>query len=172
MGDKNVQSKYDENELRTFTRAVLNDLRALDDMLNSGQIESGIRRIGAEQEMFLVDSALHPAPRALEIIAAANDKRLSLEIGSFNLEANLTPLEMKGDCLSRMETELLDVLRVARQTAATIGADIVLAGILPTIHRSDLTLKNLTPSPRLRGDKPRRIGAARSRSFHSYQRDR
>jgi CBS domain-containing protein len=148
MGDKNVQSKYNENELRTFTRAILTDLRALDEMLGGGQIESGVRRIGAEQEMFLIDSALHPASLAPEVIAAGKDKRLSLEIGRFNLEANLTPIEMKDDCLSRMETELRDVLEVTRQTAATLGADVVLAGILPTIHRSDLTLKNLTPSPR------------------------
>jgi len=59
MGDKNVQSKYNENELRTFTRAILTDLRALDEMLGGGQIESGVRRIGAEQEMFLIDSAPH-----------------------------------------------------------------------------------------------------------------
>jgi hypothetical protein len=45
-------------------KAILNDLRALEQMLKDGLVESGIRRIGAEQEMFLVDSDLGPATDA------------------------------------------------------------------------------------------------------------
>src|SRR4051794_3040754 len=118
MGDKNVQSQYDERDMRIFTRAVLNDLRALEQMLKDGQIESDRRRIGAEQEMFLIDSSMHPAPLAIEILAETNDSRLTTEIGSFNLEANLTPLEMKDNCLSRMESELIEILQITKQAAA------------------------------------------------------
>jgi len=148
MGDKNVKSKYDEHEMRSFTRAVLTDLQALDVMLTSGQIENGVRRIGAEQEMFLIDSSMNPVPLALDVIAKAQDERLTTEIGRFNLEANLTPLEMKDDCLSRLESELSDILYKIKHAASEFGADVVLAGILPTIHGSDLTLQNLTPMPR------------------------
>jgi len=148
MGDKNVKSKYDEHEMRSFTRAVLTDLQALDVMLTSGQIENGVRRIGAEQEMFLIDSSMNPVPLALDVIAKAQDERLTTEIGRFNLEANLTPLEMKDDCLSRLESELSDILYKTKHAASEFGADVVLAGILPTIHGSDLTLQNLTPMPR------------------------
>ena len=42
-------------------------------------MESDALRIGAEQEMFLIDSSFHPAPLALEIIEAAQDKRLTTE---------------------------------------------------------------------------------------------
>ena len=62
MGDKVVTSEYDESQMRAFTRAVLNDLQALEIMFENRQIEEDVRRIGAEQEMFLVDSSLHPAP--------------------------------------------------------------------------------------------------------------
>ena len=41
--------------LRQFTRKLLTDLRAIEKMLDSGAIESGVRRIGAEQELFLVN---------------------------------------------------------------------------------------------------------------------
>ena len=47
-----------------------------------------------------------------------------------------------------MEAELNEVLGLVRRTAAGLGADIVLAGILPTIQMSDLTEANLTPDPR------------------------
>ena len=148
MGEKNCTSRYSEQEMRQFTLAVLNDLHALEQMLADGTVESGEQRIGAEQEMFLIDRAMRPAPLVEELIAAANDPRLTTEIGRFNLEANLTPLDFKQDCLRRLESELYEVLGVVRKTAATLGADIALAGILPTIQRSDLAEKNLTPNPR------------------------
>jgi hypothetical protein len=62
MGDKAVTSEYDQQQMRDFTLAVLNDLQALEAMLEGGVIESDVRRIGAEQEMFLVDDAMCPAP--------------------------------------------------------------------------------------------------------------
>jgi CBS domain-containing protein len=148
MGDKKVTTKYGNEEMREFTLTVLNDLEALDAMLADGMIESDVRRIGAEQEMFLIDRSMRPAPLVEELIAAARDPRLTTEIGRFNLEANLSPLEFRDDCLTRLESELHEVVGVVRNAARPLGADIVLAGILPTIQASDLTEKNLTPNPR------------------------
>ncbi len=148
MGDKKVTSEYDDEQMRRFTLAVLNDLQTLEAMLDAGMFEEDVRRIGAEQEMFLVDSAMRPAPLAIEVIEQARDGRLTTEIGRFNLEANLTPRELAGDCLSQMETELNEIIGVVRTAAGEFDADVVLAGILPTIQLSDLTHENLTPNPR------------------------
>ena len=68
MGDKRVTREYDHAEMRDFTLAVLNDLQALEHMLADGMLESGVRRIGAEQEMFLIDRAMRPAPIVEEVI--------------------------------------------------------------------------------------------------------
>ena len=148
MGDKTVTSEYDESQMREFTRTVLNDLQALEILISDGQIEENVRRIGAEQEMFLVDSSLHPSPIVSEVIEDAKDVRLTTEIGRFNLEANLTPRVFAGSCLKDMEAELNDILGIVRETAGRLGSGVVLAGILPTIQQSDLTEKNLTPNPR------------------------
>ena len=148
MGDKAVTSKYDEVDMREFTRTVLNDLQALEIMLSDGRIEEGVQRIGAEQEMFLVDSSLHPSPIVSEVIEEAKDGRLTTEIGRFNLEANLTPRLFAGKCLSDMETELDDILKLVREVAGKFGSGVLLTGILPTIQQSDLTEANLTPNPR------------------------
>jgi CBS domain-containing protein len=148
MGDKRVNKECSEAELRRFTTAILNDIHALEKMLEQGMFEEGVRRIGAEQEMFLVDSAMRPAPLAMEVIEKANDPRLTTEIGRFNLEANITPQLFSGDCFSRMEDELNDVVDVTRSAVSDFGGDVVLAGILPTIQSSDLTESNLTPNPR------------------------
>ena len=148
MGEQKVSTQTNEQELRLFTKAVLNDLHALEKMISDGMLEKEALRIGAEQEMFLVDSAMHPKSAAMQILEAANEPRLTTEIGQFNIEANLTPLEFHGDCLRQLENELLEVVGIVRNTARTMGADVVLTGILPTIQHSDLILDNITPLPR------------------------
>lgn len=148
MGEKNVSTQTDESRMRQFTKAVLNDLQALEKMIADGLMEEDVLRIGAEQEMFLIDSAMRPAPLAMEIMEAAKDKRLTTEIGRFNLEANLTPLDLSGNCLSKLESELHEIIGIVKKTADDFAADAVLCGILPTIQQSDLVEKNLTPSPR------------------------
>src|SRR6185436_8184945 len=148
MGEHNVEQHVDEKKAQAFMKALLEDLRALAFMLEDGRVETGVTRIGAEQEMFLIDRCLRPAPVSLEVLKQANDSRLTTEIARFNLEANLTPLELKNSCFTRMEQELEEVIELARKSAATQNADVLLAGILPTLQKSDLTLDNLTPVSR------------------------
>ncbi|MFN0109405.1 MAG: glutamate-cysteine ligase family protein [Blastocatellia bacterium] len=129
-------------------KSLLTDLSALEQMLGTDLIESGVRRIGAEQEMFLVDGAMRPSPVAMELLTRAAEPRLTTEIGRFNLEANLSPQLFSGSCLSAMEREIAEIVGITRQAAKELGTDILLTGILPTLRQSDLTLNNLTPSPR------------------------
>jgi hypothetical protein len=139
MGDQNVEQQVDEMKAHAFMKALLEDLRALAFMLQNGRVESGVTRIGAEQEMFLIDRYLRPAPVSLEVLKQANDPRLTTEIARFNLEANLTPLELENDCFTRMEEELSEVIELARNSASTQNADVLLSGILPTLHKSLLS---------------------------------
>ncbi|MDQ5845811.1 MAG: glutamate-cysteine ligase family protein [Acidobacteriota bacterium] len=148
MGEHDVEQELDEQKLQAFMMALLDDLRALDYMLDHNLIETGVRRIGAEQEMFLVDENLRPAPVSTQVLKHAADPRLTTEIARFNLEANLTPLSLSGKCFSQMESELDEVLARARASANHFGTEVLLAGILPTLRKSDLTLDNLTPAPR------------------------
>ena len=148
MGEHNVEPFADEKKLQSFMKALLEDLSALACMLDQGRIESGVTRIGAEQEMFLIDRHLRPAPVSLEVLQHAADSRLTTEIARFNLEANLSPLKLANNCFSLMEQELVELIEVARRSAAIQDADVLLSGILPTLQKSDLTLDNLTPVAR------------------------
>ena len=147
MGAHNVE-EFDQQKSQAFMKAVLDDLRALAFMLESGLVESGVRRIGAEQEMFLVDRDLRPAPISQEVLKHASDARLTTEIARFNLEANLTPLLLTADCFSQMHREVNELITVTSASAKTLDSDVLLAGILPTLRKSDLTLDNLTPVAR------------------------
>ena len=122
MGDKSVTRRYDEGQMREFTRTVLNDLQALEMLLAGGQIEEDVLRIGAEQELFLIDSSMHPSPIVSEVMGEAKDGRLTTEIGRFNLEANLTPRLFSGSCLKEMETELHEILDLVRGAAGKFGS--------------------------------------------------
>jgi CBS domain-containing protein len=148
MGEHNVEQHVDEQKSQAFMKALLEDLSAFAFMLDNGCIESSVTRMGAEQEMFLIDRHLRPAPVSLAVLKQANDARLTTEIARFNLEANLTPLRLENNCFSRMEQELVELIELARDSAATHGADVLLSGILPTLQKSDLTLDNLTPIAR------------------------
>lgn len=134
--------------LRAFTRALIDDVRALERMLAAGIIESGVRRIGAEQEIFLVDAGCEPAPVAAEVLARLDDPSFKHELALFNLEANLPPLPLRGDCMRRLEDDLTAAIAKARSAAQACGAEVLLTGILPTLQLSDLGIENLTPRPR------------------------
>jgi CBS domain-containing protein len=148
MGEQDVKETTDDISQRVFVKALLDDVNALEDMLEREMFETGVRRIGAEQEMFLVDRTMGPAPVATDILARADDPRLTTELARFNLEANTAPHAFGGDCLRKLEAELVDVVAKARAVANECGAHVLLVGILPTLRKSDLGLDNMTPNPR------------------------
>jgi len=145
---------YKNNEVsalsRAFTRALLNDVNALDFMLKNNLFEEDIVRIGAEQEICLVDAKnMNPVPINMSVIKKMNKPSwLQPEMAKFNLETNLTPHEFTENCLSEMEQECQRHLEKIRTQAQTFGADIVLAGTLPTLRRYDVEMHNITPKPR------------------------
>ncbi|MBT8040557.1 MAG: CBS domain-containing protein [Xanthomonadales bacterium] len=148
MGEQNVKLLNDEETSQAFMRALLVEVHALERMLEMGLVETGVRRIGAEQEMFLIDKANKPALKALDILDIIDDERFTHELGLFNLEANLSPHRLGADCLSKMEKEVQEIYEKARRSAARFDCDIALVGILPTLTKNNLGLDSMVPTPR------------------------
>ncbi|MEX1309126.1 MAG: glutamate-cysteine ligase family protein, partial [Candidatus Sulfomarinibacteraceae bacterium] len=148
MGEQDVRRESEAEEIRVFLKHLLNDVRAFEKMLEDDLFESDIRRIGAEQELFLVDEHWRPAPIATEVLEEIDDPHFTTELARFNLEFNLDPLVFGGTCLSAMEWQIGELLAVAREAARSCGGDILLTGILPTLVKSDLGLDRMTPNPR------------------------
>ncbi len=148
MGNDGLDSHW--HPLRAFTKALLDDLEALQILLRSGRFEHGRCRIGAEQELFLVDRRMQPAMASLQVLEKLDTEQVVTELGLFNLEINLSPLDFDGDCLSRMEREAEDLLAEVSRAARTLGIRVLLTGILPTLRKRDLTLDAMTPNPRYR----------------------
>ena len=148
MTSHTVTSEIGKGSARAFSKALLKDLQALEKMLENGLIESGVRRFGCEQEMFLVNRAWRPAPVAMEVLEWLDGEAFTTELARFNLEMNVEPMILGGACLSTLQESIEELLDMAREAASEEGADVVLAGILPTLGKSDLTLDNISPMPR------------------------
>ena len=148
MTSRTVTSEIGKGSARAFSKALLKDLQALEKMLENGLIESGVRRFGCEQEMFLVNRAWRPAPVAMEVLERLDGEAFTTELARFNLEMNVEPMILGGACLSTLQESIEELLDTAREAASEEGADVVLVGILPTLGKSDLTLDNISPMPR------------------------
>jgi hypothetical protein len=103
MGVQNVNENSGARELGLFMRHLLRDVHALERMLDMGMFESDLRRIGAEQELFLVGRDWQPAAVSLKVLEELKDPHFTTELAQFNLEFNLDPVVFGDDCLRRME---------------------------------------------------------------------
>lgn len=150
MGDLNVKSVRTQEEQQRFVRYLLQDTHALERMLKEEWFEDDITRIGAEQEMCLVDRFWKPMHINLQALKTIDNDLFTSELANFNLEANMLPLEFTGTSISEMHASLKKTLDTAQEKVEALGATILLSGILPTIRKADVEIENITPLDRYR----------------------
>lgn len=149
MGSQSVKAITSLSERKDYLYHLLNDVKALERMIDNDLFEKGIQRIGAEQELCLIDKKFRPSKKALEVLDEINDEHFTTELALFNLEINLDPLELKSKCFSILENQLTTLLDKAHLAAKKFDDDkILLAGILPTLKKKDLVFENITPLKR------------------------
>mgnify|MGYP000106119759 CR=1 FL=1 len=143
-----VKVAENEEQVQEFVKHLLEDMRALERMLEEGRFEIDKQRIGAEQELCLVDAYGKPALKSLDVLDELDDEQLTTELALFNMEINLKPLEFKGDALSRMEKQLHRKIDKIRKVMWGMQGNAILTGILPTIRKADLEPESMTPYQR------------------------
>lgn len=148
MGDQSVNIGLESDVRTRFVHHLLKDVRSLEIMLEKGMIESGVYRIGAEQEFCLISKNWRPQKNAQKILKALNDNHFTTELARFNLEINLDPFELKGDCFDAVEKQLRTLLNKAKSEAQKHNTLVLLTGILPTISKTELAFNFMTPQPR------------------------
>ena len=148
MGEQKVKKISDRLARAKFIRHLLNDVKALEIMLDTNLIEDDITRIGSEQEFCLVNKNWRPSKKSEEILNNIDDPHFTTEIALFNLEINLDPVELKTNAFSIVENQLNTLLKKAKVSAKRFNNNIVLTGILPTISKKELEFKYMTPKPR------------------------
>ena len=115
MGEERVNVPTQESH-SAFTHHLLRDVQALEYMLKHEWFETDTIRIGAEQEMCLVDKkTLKPTPKNMSVLKKLRHYPwATTEIARFNLETNFTPRVFAGNALREMERENMEQLELAQ----------------------------------------------------------
>ena len=142
------RSSKNSIERMAFAQHLINDIKALELLLENGSFEDDIVRIGAEQELCLINEEYRPYGVNLKLLESINDDHFTTELANYNIEINLDPFELKGECFSLVEKQLRSLLGKAASEANNMGVKLLLTGILPTIGKKEVGLEYLTPIPR------------------------
>ena len=148
MGELNVRIASSKEQSQIFVKHLLEDVEALSFMLDNNWFENDIVRIGAEQEMCIVDKNCKPAHQNIELLNIIDHPDVVTELAKFNIELNLDPKELTGNCFSELEKEILEKIELVKEASDSLDLKPVLTGILPTIRKSDVNFKNVTPLDR------------------------
>ena len=150
MGEQRVSKVTDQKQMQKFVKALLKDVQALEYMLENDWFDKGITRMGAEQEMVIVQKdTFKPNCIAMEALDKMKHYEwVETELAKFNLETNLTPRELTKSCFSDLHEENATKLDKIQEVLDTLDTKIVLTGILPTLRKFDLDMDNLTPKKR------------------------
>lgn len=144
MGELKVIKLSGKKDKADYIHQLVKDIEALDKMIADDLIEKTPIRIGAEQEFCLIDDEYNPSHNSLDVLKTINDDHFTTELGNFNLEINLDPLELKDDCFSKMAEQLRGLLEKAKTSAHDHGSRILLTGILPTLSLNHIGLDSMT----------------------------
>ncbi len=136
-----------KEKINLFKKHLLEDISVLGKMMNSNAFSKSKFRIGAEQEMCIVDSHANVLPINQTILKNLNHPQFTTELAKFNLEINLLPRDFGASCLQEMETELLNLFQLLNnKTDEEIR--FYLGGIIPSLRYIDIDLENITPLKR------------------------
>ena len=149
MGYKKIKKVESPSEQKEALDHILKDIRTLESLLNEKKVEKEYR-LGAEQELCLIDRHYHPAPVVLDVLKDLNEEYFTTELARHNLEINLKPFEIKSGVLESLEEELRKYIGKARSAASELNSDVMMVGILPTIRRHYISKKHMTPENRFR----------------------
>lgn len=148
MGDFNVRKFQGDVDKVIYNNQLLDDIHALDLMLEKEMFDTSPIHIGAEQEFCLVDENWDPSKKGWDILAEINDSHFTSELMLYSLELNLEPFPLTGECFSELHKHLNTLLEKAERICEKHGTKIILTGILPSIQTDHLDRDYMTPQDR------------------------
>jgi gamma-glutamyl:cysteine ligase YbdK (ATP-grasp superfamily) len=150
MGTDIDNEEFDELDYSRFAGRLGECLSELAQLLDRPGFGAGPATVGAELELFLVDSTARPLPCNQAIRAAVADPRVAVELNRCNLELNASPALLAGRPFAALGGELNLLLDRVAHAAGDYTGRVALIGILPTLRRADLGPDMITGAPRYR----------------------
>lgn len=148
MGIEISRYEFSEKDYEAFRKRLAENLDALEVLLDAPNFGAGPSTLGAELELYLVNSSGKPLYRNEDMLTLCNDPKVSLELNRYNLEYNLSPVKAAGRPFSSIEREMSQALTKLDEIAERLGGKIAAIGILPTLKRRDFGPHAMTPLPR------------------------
>src|SRR6202050_2638505 len=119
-------------------------------MLRERLFDENRAMVGQEIELNLVDARGMPSMRNTDVLEVIADPAWATEGGQFNLEINVPPRLLGGDAFERLEREIRADLNAADAKARTVGSNLVMVGILPTLTEHDVHEGTMSANERYR----------------------
>ena len=148
MGEKVDHRVFTRKDRQRFRAKVKACLDAFGQMLADGRFEAGEPQVGMEVELNLVDDDMAPAMANERVLNAIADPDFQTELGQFNIEINLPPTPLCGTNLRTVEEALRTSLNAADKQAKTVGGNLAVIGMLPTLQRANFDRQWISRNPR------------------------
>ena len=148
MGEEVAQQEFTREDRTRYREKVRRCLDVFARMLRESRFDADAPMTGLEIELNLVDESGDPALKSTEALEAIADPDFQTELGSFNLEINVPPKQLKDRGFTDYETGVRASLNDAESKATKVGAHMVMIGILPTLSAGHMSPASLTPNPR------------------------
>ncbi len=148
MGEEVDQRVFTREDRARYRHKIRRSLDVFAAMLRESRFEFERPLTGMEIELNLIDGNCDPAMRNAEVLNAIADPDFQTELGQFNVEINVPPRRLAGDENADLERTLRASLNSAEEHARSVGAHMVMIGILPTLRREHMTADALSANPR------------------------
>ena len=150
MGQEIADTRFTDADFSAFSDKLRAETALLHDWFRDAAFSTRDRVAGFELEAWLIDAQARPAPINDRFLAALDDPLVVPELARFNVELNAAPVALQGGALSHMLSGLEATYARCRTTAATLGADLLCIGTLPTLTETHLTPGNMSDLKRYR----------------------
>jgi gamma-glutamyl:cysteine ligase YbdK (ATP-grasp superfamily) len=139
---------FTREDRRRYRDKVHACLEVFAQMLAEARFADDRSSVGLEVELNLTDETGMPAMLNAAVLERVADADFQTELGQFNVEINVAPRKLGGDSLRELEDAVRATLNHGEERARTVGAHMVLVGILPTIDEAHLSGASLSANPR------------------------
>jgi hypothetical protein len=148
MGEQVAAKAFSREDRQRYRRKVRVCLDVFARMLSEAKFHPERRSIGMEIELNLTDDIGDPAMVNAAALEAIADPSFQTELGQFNVEINIAPRLLDGGVLTDLERDARASLNNAEERARTVGAHMMIIGILPTVGAEHLNAESFSANPR------------------------
>jgi hypothetical protein len=148
VGQQVAAKTFSREDRQRYRRKVRACLDVFARMLSEARFHPERRSFGLEIEFNLTDEAGEPALANAAALEAIADPNFQTELGQFNVEINVAPRLLEGKVFCELESDARASLNDAEARSRTVGAHMMMIGILPTVRPEHLRAESFSANPR------------------------